>query len=878
MKKFVKFLSVMLAAVFALNLAATEMPALSYLLSLKIYFLPKELNKEVKFTFFKRDNNGRAGADALAFTVYSPSEKPVFEYTIPDDGEVGHEWKFGPRQPVEVKFTPTEKGVYTLEFKMDCDAYLYFDNNEVVNTYVAMHNTRFRTGEKTPAHLFFYLPVNKVGESGVIDFSSSYMHYNQITNMTITDGKRVFYDKFTAAPAANKTTIFAHHFFIDRRDPEALYELKADQFGVISFVGKLYPALTFFFSKEGAQAFKPYFFKSSITPNSFELDSAAAAKGFALGAGESYNIRFIPAKNGDFSFSADIFGKKYTFKNGADQVIVDVPGNDCFPKIAAATDGKFVISRVVKDAPTIENPAAGEVVKAVNGKINFKALQVKGAKKYTFTLTHESGKQVALVSNKPDVTRSIYDFQPGVWHISCTPDNGKAGKVSCFAIPKARQTSPAYVYGFVPASDSTVKSFKEISCKPMTDIALIDLKKTTFTIGGKKYPVEAIGRDRIGIPAEKIKLADGKIDIAADIYDRFGNYSHYEWCFMLNVNIPKTITFDERGYMIFNGRKFLPLICYPPKPGQSGDTGFNTVLPNTLTHLPTLDLYLKNNVKSLDSGCVYRGFYTAKDSTPFLDVERYLSGPGGKHPARIGAWLDEADAHVSDEYARKTLQGYQKFTTNCGVVGVCTTGRNRYADMAKMGDYLMIDIYPRENVLSVDYYFPKALKDAAGKPVWQLNQGFDYDYSNRDPETMIPNPAMLKYAHWASFRHGLQGVGLYMCGDSRYSDYPVLWEYVKVLYRQANALSFMLVEEPVKENILDAPKPLASRVVRYGERYYLIIQNSSQEAFAAQISIKGSFASQVRVLYEDRVVELKDGKFNDTFQPIESRIYELTVK
>ena len=89
------------------------------------------------------------------------------------------------------------------------------------------------------------------------------------------------------------------------------------------------------------------------------------------------------------------------------------------------------------------------------------------------------------------------------------------------------------------------------------------------------------------------------------------------------------------------------------------------------------------------------------------------------------------------------MEGYQKFTLNCGVVGVCTTGRNRYADMAKMGDYLMVDIYPRETVLSVDYYFQKALKDAAGKPVWQLNQGYDYDYSNRDPKTMIPNPAML---------------------------------------------------------------------------------------------------------------------------------------
>jgi hypothetical protein len=198
--------------------------------------------------------------------------------------------------------------------------------------------------------------------------------------------------------------------------------------------------------------------------------------------------------------------------------------------------------------------------------------------------------------------------------------------------------------------------------------------------------------------------------------------------------------------------------------------------------------------------------------------------------------------------------------------------------MAKMGDYLMVDIYPRENVLSVDYYFQKALKDAAGKPVWQLNQGFDYDYSNRDPKTMIPNPAMLKYAHWASFRHSLQGVGLYMCGESKYCNFPPLWEVVKTMYRQANALSFALVEPAAKENILNVPAPLASKVIRYGERYYLIVQNRSWNAFPAALEVKGNFHNEVRVLFEDRVVKLENGKFNDVFQGIESRVYELTVK
>lgn len=879
MRKFLKSFCCLLAALFTLNAAATEMPALSYVLSLKIYFLPKELNKEVQFTFSKRDNNGRAGADALAFTVYSPSEKAVFEYTIPDDGETGHEWKFGPRQPVDVRFTPTEKGVYTLEFKMDCDAYLYFDNNTVKNTYVAMNNTRFRTGTCTPAHLFFYMPINKVGERGIIDISSSYMHYNQITNMTISDGKTVFYDKFTAKPAPDKKHIFAHHFFIRRSDPEALYELKADQFGLINFVPKLYPALTFFFSKEGAEAFKPYFFKNNIQPNSFALTAANAAQPFALAPGEIYNIRYIPAKTQDFNFQAEILGKKYTICNSSDSVIVNVPANNCFPEIktSAKLDGKFLLSRVVNSKPSIEMPADAEVVKPVNSKITFRALQVKNAKKYTFHLTHQSGKKIQFDSAAHEVTRSFYDFAPGVWQISCSTDNSPAGKSSCFAIPKFRKTSPAYIYGFKPASDSTVKTFSEISCKPMMDLEDIDLNKTTFTVNGKKYPVEIL-KKCIGIPANKIKLADGKIDIIADIYDRYGNYSRYEWCFMLNVNIRKTISFNQDGIMLFNGRKFLPLICYPPNPGIPGDTGFNTVLPNTLTDLRALDVYMKNNVKSLDSGCVYHGYYTAKDSTPLQDVDRYLKGPGGTHPARIGAWLDEADAHISDAHTKKTLENYQRFSLNCGVAGVCTTGRNRYADMAKMGDYLMIDIYPRENVLSVDYYFQKAIKDAAGKPVWQLNQGFDYDYSNRDHKTMIPNPAMLKYAHWASFRHSLQAVGLYMCGETKYCFFPPLWEDVKVMYRQASALSFALVEPAVKEQILTAPQPLSSKVIRFGERYYLIVQNSSWKAFSAQLEVKGNFAPQVRVLFEDRVLELKDGKFQDVFQAIESRVYELTVK
>jgi hypothetical protein len=577
----------------------------------------------------------------------------------------------------------------------------------------------------------------------------------------------------------------------------------------------------------------------------------------------------------------EVYGKSHRFTPGASQFIIDVHADNAYPalKFAGEVDGKFIFAKVVKDRPGIEAPANGEVVKPVNGKIVFRALQVKGAGKYTFDLVHESGKKLQFVSDGNEFVKSVYDFDAGVWQISCTPDNGNAGNTSCFAIRKSRKTSPPYLYGFLPASDSTVKSFGDIALKTLCDADQIDLNKSSFTIGGKKYALELLKGGRIGIPAGKIQLADGKIDIAADIYDHYGNYSHGEWCFFLNVEMHKTISFDENGILIFNGRKFLPLICYPPHgPAIAGDKGFNVMQPNALSHVPQLDILLKNNMKSLDAGCVYHGYYTKPDSTPAKDIANFMKGAGGSHPARLGAWLDELDAHLPDDKTRESLQDFQQFSMNCGVAGVCTTGRSRYADMAKMGDYLMIDIYPRANVLSVDYYFPKALRDAAGKPVWQLNQGFDYDWSNRNPATMIPNPAMLKYAHWAAFRHGLQGVGLYMCSSTAYLKFPEMWEHVVEMYRNSAALSFVLVEMPVKENVLTIPKPLNSRVIRYGERYYLIVQNSSLTSFPAVLEVNGSFESQVRVLFEDRVVTLKDGRFHDVFQGLESRIYELTVK
>ena len=53
----------------------------------------------------------------------------------------------------------------------------------------------------------------------------------------------------------------------------------------------------------------------------------------------------------------------------------------------------------------------------------------------------------------------------------------------------------------------------------------------------------------------------------------------------------------------------------------------HATLPQILIPMKTLDFLLRKNMKTLDSGCVYRGYYTPKGSDPFLDVERYMNSP-----------------------------------------------------------------------------------------------------------------------------------------------------------------------------------------------------------------------------------------------------------
>ena len=218
-----QLISLVIAAVlfFPGFLRAYDIPGMTYPMSQRILLLPKNMDKEVKFSFVKFDANGRPGPDVLAWQLRSPSGAVVCGGTFPDDGDSTVSWKRGPDQVAEFKFMPKEKGIYTVGFLMDCDARIRLSETKAENVYWGLEHGRFRTDSynATKMHTWFYLPAEKLGESSKVTITSNYMHYSKTKNMTIRTGKRTFYKNHDAPEAPDKRHIYVHQYEIDRENP-----------------------------------------------------------------------------------------------------------------------------------------------------------------------------------------------------------------------------------------------------------------------------------------------------------------------------------------------------------------------------------------------------------------------------------------------------------------------------------------------------------------------------------------------------------------------------------------------------------------------------------------------------------------------------------
>ena len=66
--------------------------------------------------------------------------------------------------------------------------------------------------------------------------------------------------------------------------------------------------------------------------------------------------------------------------------------------------------------------------------------------------------------------------------------------------------------------------------------------------------------------------------------------------------------------------------------------------------------------------------------------------------------------------------------------------------------------------------------------------------------------------------------------------------------------------------------------MRYENALYIIAQNASFNAGLFEFAVKNAADQKVKVLFENRVLELKNGKFADAFTSEATHIYYIEIK
>ena len=272
---------------------------------------------------------------------------------------------------------------------------------------------------------------------------------------------------------------------------------------------------------------------------------------------------------------------------------------------------------------------------------------------------------------------------------------------------------------------------------------------------------------------------------------------------------------------------------------------------------------------------MFYGIYS-KGSTPEADIRKFAATPLAVHPARLGAWMDEIDVHRPVATIKELLACYGAPENTWR--GVCSCRRDLYGTMADLGDFLMIDYYASgRNLFSTDEALSAGKKAAGKKPLLVLLTGF----YRTDPKVsgFTPSVSDARYAAFAALRMKVNAIGLYQCGQFRMENYPEVWAEAKKLYKQVSALTFITEGKDISGQLKVSGGPAVKYLaLEYADRLYIIAQNASFEAAAADFTIPDQYRGQIRVLFENRLVENRGGKFTDSFCSAATHVYCIPVK
>jgi len=614
-----------------------------------------------------------------------------------------------------------------------------------------------------------------------------------------------------------------------------------------------------------------------------ELSGGKEIAGAAFAPGRSYQFLLVPDRPmGDSRYELTLFGNKYQLTASSPEFSFSVPEDQPYTDMDLKNlpKGKILVIQQNSGAVRPLFPESGKTLYQPETLIwqpNLKAGE------YTVRFSSLSSDKTLSVTSKVNRSegKNYYSkLSPGTWKWQVKTDDGEWGPEALLTIPQKADTDTGYYYDAFPVRDGALETVpQEISVRVQGISAkALDLASSHAEVNGAKIPLEVFADDKIGVKTVP-ELKKGYNAVRFRMTGTNGTYSEYTWGFFYQTPASGSVSHGKDGYIRFNGLPFFPVIyygyTYHGAKGQLNQLGFNTLLGNTLPTAKLLDSNLQKNVKLLDSGSVFYGIYS-KGSTPEADIRKFAATPLARHPARLGAWMDEIDVHRPAEKIKELLDCFGAPENSWR--GVCSCRRDLYDSMAGMGDYLMIDYYASgRNLFSTDNAFEFGKKAAGKKPLLVLLVGF----YRTDPKVsgFTPSISDARYAAFAALRMKINAIGLYQCGQFRMENYPEVWTEAKKLYKQVSSLTFITEGKDLSGQVKISGSPaLKHLALEYADRLYIIAQNASFEAAAANFTIPDQYRGRIRVLFENRLVENRGGKFTDSFSAAGTHVYCIPVK
>lgn len=396
-------------------------------------------------------------------------------------------------------------------------------------------------------------------------------------------------------------------------------------------------------------------------------------------------------------------------------------------------------------------------------------------------------------------------------------------------------------------------------------------------------------------------LADqlqGTYKLRAELFDRNSSSMQSESRNYVYKPNPK-VGFNEDGFMLVDGKPFFPVGIYSlhTKDVKIDDNimkeakaaGFNCTIfypqkPEML--MPLLDGIDRYGFKAFVYPTVpfqdRYGEVLPETEKKDIDVRR-------NHPALIGWYVtDEPEAlgNVPPKPVRDLYQLIKEYDPDHPCISVIMSpeaakGYRSATDIVGLDPYPV----PKQPVTIISDFVKRSVENVeADKPVWDIPQAFDWSMWNEGKIVgeHRPNAAEEKCLTYLALVNGSKAIIYWAFTGSKYliTDYPDHWAAVKKVASEVHDLSPVLVTRTVSGKLSVAPKdtPIQTMVKRMDGVWYVLAVNSSRDQATANFNLSETEGSDMDVLFENRKIQAKGGKWNDEFKPLEVHVYKIASK